>query len=157
MLPCRSKVEGQKPLGLRLIGEACVPRIDVANLQAMFASEPALTLVHRGTPSSRHQTSKAGAPSQPGASLDVEGRAYSFGLVLARVQRAMPSGIIRQASNVANAPGSVARLSIKNLGKVGMEAANALPLPDFFHCHLPCHLFLGIIHQLRFALGIDRC
>ncbi|KAK9833148.1 hypothetical protein WJX74_008612 [Apatococcus lobatus] len=115
----RSKVEGQKnPLGLRLIGEACNPRIDVANLQAIFATEPTLTLVHHKTPSSRHQTSKAGGTSQPGATLDVEGRAYSFGLVLARVQRAMPSGVIRPASNVANAPGSVARLSIKNPGKV---------------------------------------
>ena len=114
---CRSRTEGQKnTLGMRLVGEACIPNIDIANLRSIFVDKPPLAMAPSGTPGSSQMSSSA--LSQTEANLDLERRTYSYGLVLARVQAPMPSGVIRPAGNVSAAPGSVTNLSIKNPGKV---------------------------------------
>ena len=114
----RGKTEAQKnTFGMRLQGEACIPNIDIASLRSIFVDKPPLAPAST-TPRTR-QMASSGLSASPGASLDLDRRAFSYGLVLARVQAAMPSGVIRAAANVTTAPGSVTNLSIKNPGKVG--------------------------------------
>ena len=116
---CRGKTEPSKNiLSARLIGEACIPNIDISNLRAIFVDKPPLAVAPGGTPGTSNMSGGALSAAQPGATLDLERRVFSYGLVLARVQAPMPAGVIRPAANVTTAPGSVTNLSIKNPGKV---------------------------------------